>query len=212
MDNVPIWLSKISDSPKKLFTKGEILPGDEFSVAIVGSRTPTKYGEEVARFFASYLAQKKVTIVSGLARGIDSIAHDEALKNGGRTIAVLGSGLDVIYPSENKALFNKIVKNGAVVSEFKNGTQPLAKNFLQRNRIISGLSLAVLIIEGARRSGTLSISSKAAEQGKEVFATPGPIFSDMSYLPHFLIANGARIAIHPEDVYSFLCSQFDKLL
>lgn len=212
MDNVPIWLSKVPNSPKKLFIKGKILPSDEFSVAIVGSRTPTKYGEEVARFFASYLAQKKVTIVSGLARGIDTIAHQEALKAGGRTIAVVGSGLDIIYPLENKKLFDQIAKNGAVISEFKNGMPPLAKNFLQRNRIISGISLAVLVIEGAKRSGTLSISSKAAEQGKEVFAVPGPIFSEMSFLPHYLISNGAKIAIHPEDIYSFLCSEFDKLL
>jgi len=178
--------------------RGKILPEDEFAVAIVGSRKPTTKGLTTAFDFAFYLAGHGVTVISGMARGIDSAAHKGALSAGGRTIAVLGSGIDVIYPPENRILALEIVKNGALVSEFPNGTGPHAKNFLQRNRLITKLSRAVLVVEGARRSGTLSTASWAGNLGKEVFAVPG------SEATEWLIENGATIANSPKEVLDYL--------
>lgn len=189
---------------EKLFVLGEIKKEDSFAVAIVGSRKSTTYGREIAKNFSSYLAQNGVTIVSGLARGIDTIAHVTALEAGGRTIAVLGSSIDIIYPAENRKLAEKIIKSGAVVSQFPQGTLPLGKNFLTRNKTIVELSLAVLIIEGAKRSGTLSTASYAANLGVEVFAIPNPINSETSYAPNYLIDNGARVAQDPKDILEYL--------
>ena len=145
-----------------LFVKGKILKSDSRAIAVVGSRKITTRGEELTRKFVKELVAVGFTIVSGLARGVDTVAHKTALAAGGRTIAVLGSGLDIIYPSENTDLAEEIARHGAVVSPFKNGTRPYPKNFLARNRIIAELSLGVLVIEGARRSGTLSTASWAA--------------------------------------------------
>lgn len=164
----------------------------------------SEYGQKVAYDFAFALAKAGVTIVSGLARGVDTIAHQAALDAHGRTVAVLASGIDWIYPAENKQLAADIIKNGALVSEFPRGTRPLPQNFLWRNRLISGLSLAVLIVEGRRKSGTLSIANHAANQGKEVFVIPGPITSLLSELPHYLIENGATIAKSPQDILEYL--------
>ncbi|MBU0572337.1 DNA-processing protein DprA [Patescibacteria group bacterium] len=189
-----------NERPELLYISGKIRKRDRKAVAIVGSRKMTDYGKRMAAKFARELAKNKVTIISGLARGIDTIAHKAALSAGGRTIAVLGCGLDIIYPPENKALAERVRKNGALVSEFPLGTKPLGRNFLTRNRIISGLSLAVLVVEGARRSGTLSTASWAANQGREVFAIPGPIDSPLSAAPLFLIENGAQIAQNPKDI------------
>lgn len=200
----PENLSKISGFPEELYIQGKILPEDEKAVAIVGSRITSKYGREVAYKFSYELAKKGVTIVSGLARGIDTIAHTAALDANGRTIAVLASGIDIIYPPENISLAKKIIKSGALVTEFPAGTKPLPKNFLARNRIISGLSLAVLVIEGKSRSGTLSTATHAANQGREVFAVPGPINSPLSALPNYLIENGAQIAKKPEDILEYI--------
>lgn len=179
-------------------------PADSYAIAIVGTRTPTKYGEEIAFEFSYELSKKGFTIVSGLARGIDTIAHTAALKAGGRTIAVVGSGLDVIYPPENADLFKRITNSGAVVSELPQGTRPIPKNFLSRNRIISGLSKAVVIIEGRRRSGTLSTATHAAYQGREVFAVPGPVTSKLSEAPLYLIEQGACVAKSAQDILDML--------
>lgn len=210
--NYPINLKNLDEFPPTLYIEGEILKSDQLAVAIVGTRSPTDYGIKMAHKFSFTLAKRGVTIISGMARGIDSVAHKAALRAGGRTIAVLGSGLDVIYPAENKILFNKIVKSGAVVSEFSPGTKPLPKNFLARNRIISGLSLAVLVVEGTKRSGTFSIAAKAANQNREVFAMPGRVDKPQSYAPHYLIENGAHIAQTPEDILVYLAEQFDTSL
>lgn len=183
---------------------------DKRAVAIVGTRHPTKYGEEMAYKFSFELAKNGVTIVSGLARGIDTIAHSAALDAGGRTIAVLGSGVDIIYPPENKALAARIEKQGKMVSPFPLGTKPLGRNFLIRNGLIVELSLAVLIVEGRERSGTLSTATHAANQNKEVFAIPGPLNSPESFLPNYLIANGARIATSPEDILEYISNLLEN--
>lgn len=200
----PENLKNISGAPERLYFKGNFATKDKKAVAIVGSRKMTDYGRKTAWYFTRILAKAGVTIVSGLARGIDAVAHRAALVAGGRTIAVLGSGIDIIYPPENRSLAVKIAKNGAVVTEFPPGTRPLAKNFLVRNRIISGLSLGVLVVEGARRSGTLSISNWAANQNRDVFAIPGRLDSPMSYLPNFLISQGAIAVQKPEDILEYL--------
>lgn len=181
-----------------LYVKGSFLPKDKKAIAIVGSRVASEKGKGLAYKYAFDLAKRRITIVSGMAYGIDSVAHKGALDAGGRTIAVLGSGLNVIYPPENKDLAREIVKSGALVSEFPPNTQPYPKNFLARNRIVTGLSKAVLIIEGAKRSGTLSTASWAADQGKEVFVIPGSPATD------FLIENGASIPKSPQDIINYL--------
>lgn len=200
----PKNLSTISDLPKKIYVEGQIWPEDSNAVAIVGSRITSKYGREVAYKFSYALAKKGITIISGLARGIDTIAHTAALDAKGRTIAVLANGIDIIYPPENANLAKKIIKSGALITEFRAGTKPLPKNFLARNRIISGLSLAVLVIEGKSRSGTLSTATHAANQGREVFAVPGPITSPLSALPNYLIESGAQIAKSPKDILEYI--------
>lgn len=200
----PENLKQIEGFPKKIYIAGRILKRDSKAVAVIGSRSMSEYGKKVAWDFSVALAKKGVTIVSGLARGVDSVAHRAALSIGGRTIAVLGSGIDYIYPPENKGLANEISLNGAVVTEFPPGTPPIGKNFLSRNRIISGLSVAILVVEGARRSGTLSITNWALDQGRDVFAIPGRVDSHLSDLPNFLIENGAIPATSPEDILDSL--------
>ena len=188
----------------KIFVQGKIINTDCLAVAIVGSRLMSFYGREITLKFGRFLAAKGITIVSGLARGIDTQAHLSALAAGGRTLAVLGSGLDVIYPPENKALAQKIALHGAVISQFELGGKPLPQNFLLRNKIIAALAKAVLVVEGASRSGTFSIATHAANLGREVFAVPGPINSQLSQTPNFLIDQGARIATRPEDILESL--------
>ncbi|OGM57370.1 DNA protecting protein DprA [Candidatus Woesebacteria bacterium RIFCSPHIGHO2_12_FULL_46_16] len=183
---------------KRLFVLGKILKSDSRAVAVVGARKMTPRGKRITTNFVKELVKANFTIVSGLARGIDTVAHETAIKNGGRTIAVLGSGIDIIYPLENKNLAEKITQKGAVVSAFPKGTKPFAKNFLARNRIIVGLAKAVLVIEGQRRSGTLSTASWAATDGKEVFAVPGSEATD------WLIEQGANVANDPRDVIEYL--------
>lgn len=183
---------------KKLFVLGGILKSDSKAIAVVGSRKMTHRGGKLTSLFVGKLAKAGYTIVSGLAIGIDTAAHEAALKAGGRTIAVLGSGIDIIYPYRNRALAERISKSGAVVSAFPKGTKPIGKNFLARNRIIVGLSQAVLVIEGARRSGTLSTASWAATDGKDVFAIPGSAATD------WLIAQGATVANSPKEVIEYL--------
>lgn len=182
----------------KLNVSGKILKSDSKAIAVVGARRITERGRKLATLYTKKLAKAGYTIVSGLAVGVDTVAHETALKVGGRTIAVLGSGLDIVYPAANKALAQRIIKQGAVVSAFPRGTKPLPKNFLARNRIIVALSRAVLVIEGKRRSGTLSTASWAANDGKEVFAVPGSEATD------WLISQGATVAKTPEEVIEYL--------
>jgi len=181
-----------------LYVLGQIKELDKRSIAVVGSRDMTERGRKLTEQFVKALVREKITIVSGMARGIDTIAHKTALENGGRTIAVLGSGIDVIYPPENKVLYYKIIKNGAVVSGFPNGTKPLPQNFLARNQLIVRLSQAVLVIEGKSRSGTISTANHAANEGKDVYAIPGSEATD------WLIEQGAISVTSPIDLISLI--------
>ena len=167
---------------------------------MVGSRYATPYGKSAAQNIAEGLASMGLTIVSGMARGIDSISHMGALQQTGRTLAVLGSGIDVIYPPESRGLYERIQNAGAVLSEFALGTPPNRENFPQRNRVISGLSLGVIVIEAAKGSGTLITAQSALEQNREVFAVPGNIYSSNSYGTNDLIKRGAKVLTHPDDV------------
>jgi len=196
----PSLLKKIYDPPLVIYIKGEYLDKDTQAIAIVGTRSPDPYGQTVTAIFTRELAMNGFTIISGLARGIDTIAHKEALKAGGRTIAVIGSGLDYIYPPENKELTKSIVESGAVISEFPPGTPPMRENFPRRNRLISGLSRGVLITQAPRRSGALITALLALEQGKEVFAVPGPIKNFRSCGTHYLIKQGAKLSETLEDL------------
>lgn len=199
--NYPENLRGLSDAPSVLYFKGTLRTFDSSSVAIVGSRKMTSYGREIAQKFAGELASFGVTIISGLARGIDTVAHKATLAVSGRTIAVLGNGLDSIYPLENKFLADEIIKHGgALVTEYPLGYPALPVNFATRNRIVSGMSAAVIVIEGAEKSGTLLTASHAAEQGKTVFAVPGAITSPTSFAPLFLIRNGAKMVTSTQDI------------
>ena len=184
--------------------KRQIKPEDYFSVSIVGTRIKTTYGKQITQDLAAYLARNGVTVISGLARGIDSIAHESALRAGGRTLAVLGSGVDVIYPPEHRDLANRIIKNGALISDYYPGTKPDARNFPPRNRIISGLSLAVVIVEAGERSGALITAEFAAMQGREVFAVPGPVYAPRSKGTNRLIRDGALPLIDFEELLTVL--------
>ncbi len=203
--NYPSQLKEIQSAPTVIYLKGKIEKTDKNSVAIVGTRKMSSYGKEVAEKFSSELASLGLTIISGLARGIDTVAHNSAIKAGGRTIAVLGCGLDSVYPPENSRLANEIIKCGsAIISEYPLGYPALPINFAARNRIISGLSKAVLVVEGRNKSGTLLTANHAAEQGREVFAVPGAITSPLSEAPLYLLKNGAKIATEVADILTEL--------
>ncbi len=196
----PGGLKQIFDPPVLLFQKGSFLPEDSISIAVVGTRSPSSYGVQVTEKLTKELAKIGFTIISGLARGIDTIAHRTALKAGGRTIAVLGSGLDFIYPAENKKLASEIEKSGAILTEYHFGTKPDASNFPKRNRIISGLTLGTLVVEAGAKSGALITANFAAEQGREVFAVPGPITSGRSIGTNRLIKDGAKLVQGIDDI------------
>lgn len=198
--NYPKNLKQIEDSPFVLYYKGSIKKEDDLAIGVVGTRRPTVYGREITENLVADLVGCGLTIVSGMARGIDSIAHKMAIEFGGRTIAVFACGLDVIYPPENRKLSEEIIKNGAIVSEFPPGTKPSLGSFPYRNRIISGLSLGVLVTEGAKRSGSLITAGRAADQGREVFAVPGPITSRMSGATAKLLKDGAKIVRDVSDI------------
>lgn len=200
----PSHLNEIDQPPPVLYLRGEITTEDAWAVAIVGTRGVTAYGRQVTEELATALAHNGVTIVSGLARGVDAIAHNAALKAGGRTLAVLGSGVDKIYPPEHRALAEKIVAQGAVISDYAPGTPPDSANFPPRNRIISGLSMAVVVVEAGDTSGALITAEFAVEQGREVFAVPGSIFAPQSKGPNRLISNGAKILLSPQGVLEAL--------
>ncbi len=200
----PALLLKIPDPPPVLFVKGTLLPADEWAVALVGTRKPTTYGREAARRLAGDLARRQVTVVSGLARGIDAVVHRTVLEAGGRTIAVLGCGVDVVYPPEHRTLAAQIVENGALISDYPLGTAPEAINFPPRNRIISGLSLGVVVVEAGEGSGALITASFAAEQGRDVFAVPGTIFNPVAAGCNRLLRDGAGVVTEVRDILESL--------
>jgi DNA processing protein len=200
----PQILLTISDPPPVLYIRGELRLEDAWAVAMVGTRTASVYGREAARVLATDLSRAGVTIISGLARGIDAQAHRAALDAGGRTVAVLGSGIDIIYPWEHRKLAEEIVGHGALVSEYALGTKPEASNFPPRNRIISGLSRGVIVVEAGERSGALITADFAAEQGREVFAVPGGIFQRGSRGTNRLIRDGAQPVLSANDVLEVL--------
>lgn len=200
----PELLNKIYDPPLALYLKGDV-SGGRAPVGIVGTRRPTDYGARSAARLARELAGSGVTVVSGLARGVDTLAHEAAVRSGGRTWAVLGAGLNVIYPGENKKLSGEITEGGgALISEFPMDTGPMPANFPRRNRIISGLSYAVVVIEGDFKSGSLITARAALEQGREVLALPGPVDSVMSRGPNMLIKNGAALVESAADIIAGL--------
>jgi DNA processing protein len=197
----PALLKKIYDPPLVLYILAELLDQENYMISIVGTRMPTTYGKVQAERIARELAEQNVTILSGMARGIDSIAHHAALKNNGRTVAVIGSGLDVIYPPENKKLFNEIKEHGAVISEYPPGTKPDAVNFPKRNRIIAGLSLGCIVIETAIGGGAMQTAAFALDQNREVFAVPGNLGVRQADGTNFMIQKGeAKLIRSAEDV------------
>lgn len=196
----PPLLREIPDPPPLLYVRGTLEPEDSWAVAVVGTRRASVYGKEVTRRLVTDLARSGITVVSGLARGIDGVAHQAALEAGGRTIAVLGCGVDRVYPPEHRALARRIVEQGALVSEYPLGTPPEARNFPPRNRIISGLSLGVLITEAGRGSGALITADYAAEQGRDVFAVPGSILAAGSGGTNRLIQEGAKLVMETADI------------
>ncbi|MEA3459824.1 MAG: DNA-processing protein DprA, partial [Chloroflexota bacterium] len=199
-DAYPARLLNIYDPPPMLYLKGEILPQDEWAVAVVGTRGATVYGKEAAREIAGGLARNGITVVSGLARGIDSQAHRAALEAGGRTIAVFGSGIDIVYPPRNRKLAERIIKRGALLTEYPLGTPPEGSNFPPRNRIISGLCLGVVVVEAGERSGALITADYALSQGRDVFAVPGNIFRKKSVGTNKLIREGAIPVLSIQDI------------
>lgn len=198
----PERLKQIHDPPPFLYVSGGFAPEDTLAVAVVGARQASRYGRDAARSLARALAGCGISVVSGLARGIDGEAHEAALSAGGRTIAVLGSGLDVVYPREHIALAERIAAHGAVVSEFALGSGPHASNFPYRNRVISGMSLGTVVVEASEKSGSLITARCALDQNREVFAVPGPITAQRSRGPHRLIKDGAKLVEGIDDILS----------
>ena len=196
----PARLKEIYDYPPVLYVRGDLPSQDEPCLAVVGTRRPTIYGRQVAEEIVADLAQSKITIVSGLARGIDSVVHRTALDAGGKTIAVFASGLDIVYPAENAKLAQAIIEHGALISEYPLGVNPKAENFPLRNRIMSGLSLGVLVVEAGERSGALITAFQALEQNREVFAIPGSILSPASKGTNRLIQEGAKLVCNCADI------------
>jgi DNA processing protein len=200
----PRLLRHITSPPPVLYVRGELTPADDLAVGIVGTRRATSYGLDLARRFATELAEGGVTVVSGLARGIDTTAHKASLEAGGRTVAVFGCGLDTIYPPQNRALAERIAEQGALVSEYALGTRPDARNFPVRNRIISSLSRGIVVVEAPMRSGALITATFAGDQGREVYAVPGSALSTASAGCHTLIRDGATLVTEAAQVLDAL--------
>jgi DNA processing protein len=196
----PPRLREVYDCPIMIYVRGTVIREDECAVAVVGTRHPSVYGRQAAEEITKELARNKVTIVSGLAAGIDAVAHRATLDAGGRTIAVCGCGLDMVYPSNHATLARQVMEHGALVSEFPLGTRPKAEHFPQRNRIISGMSLGVLVVEAGEESGALLTTNRALEQNRDVFAIPGSIFSPLSVGTNYLIQQGAKLIRNCEDI------------
>jgi DNA processing protein len=209
-DAYPKRLREIYDPPALLYVRGELKKEDELAVSIVGSRKTSPYGRWITEKIGQDLSRHGVTIVSGMARGIDSLAHWGAISGGGRTIAVLGCGVDVIYPSENRNLFTKIIDQGAVVSEFPMGSPPEGGHFPRRNRIISGLSIGVVVVQASERSGSLITAGYALEQGREVFAVPGNVGAEGSRGTNRLIKEGAKMVESSEDILEEILPQWRR--
>lgn len=202
--NYPRRLREIDQPPPVLYVRGGLLLEDEWAVAVVGTRRVTPYGRQIAEKVATTLAQSGVTVVSGLAHGVDAIAHQAALNAGGRTVAVLGCGVDRIYPPDHRRLAERMLEHGALLSDYAPGTPPEARNFPPRNRIISGLSMAVVVVEAGDRSGALITAEFAAEQGREVFAVPGNINAPQSAGANRLIQQGAHPLLDVRDILDSL--------
>lgn len=200
----PPHLKEIETPPFVLYVKGELIPEDALSVSVVGSRNAKDYGRKVSYRLSYQIAQRGLTVVSGFAKGIDTAAHRGAVEAGGRTIAVMGNGLSLIYPAANKDLAEKIEASGALISEFPMAARPKPRNFPRRNRIISGLTLGTVIVEASNRSGALITARLAAEQNREVFAVPGEIFSELSAGTHRLINDGAKLINTVDDLLNEL--------
>ncbi len=204
-ENYPKLLKKIYDPPQKLYISGNLKKQEKYPLAIVGTRKISNYGQQATRFFTEVLAEAGVTIISGLALGIDGLAHRIALEKNARTIAVLGSGLNIIYPPAHQKLAQEIIKSGgAVISEYSPNTSPTKKTFPARNRIISGLSLGILVIDAPQKSGALITARTAIEQGREVFVVPGRINDFNSKGCNHLIKMGARLVTSPEEIIEAL--------
>jgi DNA processing protein len=203
-------LRAIADPPPVLYVRGEFSAADQTAVAIVGSRSASEYGRRIARHICRGLASLGITIVSGMARGIDGTAHETALDNGGRTIAVLGCGVDRIYPPEHELLYARICGHGAVISELPLGTRPAAFHFPARNRLISGLSLGVVVVEATEKSGSLITAALALEQNREVFAVPGEVGSSRSRGAHRLIRQGAKLVESAADIVEEIAPQLGR--
>jgi len=204
-DAYPRQLREVYDRPPVLYVRGALMPGDEWAVAVVGTRRVTVYGRQVAEEMARGLASNQVTVVSGLARGVDAVAHRAALEAGGRTVGVLACGLDMVYPPEHKRLAEQIIERGALISDYPIGTQPRSEFFPRRNRILSGISLGVLVVEGDIKSGALITARQALEQNREVFAVPGSIYSPNSRGTNKLIQDGeAKLTLDVQDILAEL--------
>jgi DNA processing protein len=212
-DDYPEYLKKIYDPPVILFVRGNLVDNDKYSIAVVGTRRPTGYGRMMAERFASELVKKGLTIVSGFARGIDTIAHISAIKSGGRTIAVLGSGVDVIYPPENRKIVGDVISTGAIISEYPMGTKPDAGNFPRRNRIISGISVGTLIVETSLDGGAMITAEMALDQNREVFAIPGNIDKPKSSGTNYLIKESkAKLVQDVDDIISEIRHRIGPIL
>jgi len=209
-EGYPKRLRDIYDPPALLYVRGELRREDTLAIAIVGSRKTSPYGRWITEKIGQDLARHGVTVVSGMARGIDSVAHIGALQGGGRTIAVLGCGVDVIYPLENRNLFHQIIEHGAVLSEFPMGSPPEGGHFPRRNRIISGLSIGVVIVEAGSKSGSLITANYALEQGREVFAIPGNVGAQGSRGTNQLIKEGAKLVESSEDILEEILPQWER--
>lgn len=207
-EDYPRRLREIDQPPPVLYWLGSFEPEDEWAISIVGTRRVTAYGRQVTDELASFLAHNGITVVSGMARGVDGIAHDTAMRLGGRTLAVLGCGVDVVYPPEHRKLAERIASQGALISDYAPGTQPDAINFPPRNRIISGLSPATVVIEADKDSGALITAEFANSQGRDVFAVPGNINQPQSRGTNLLIARGAHPLLRPQDVLDVVGMQY----
>lgn len=203
-DLYPELLKQISDYPLGLYIKGDLPDISLLKISMVGSRKYTEYGAYIAKKIACDLAARDIVIVSGMARGIDSVVHKAAINSNGKTIAVLGCGIDICYPPENARLRENIIHNGCLISEFPLGTKPIVRNFPMRNRIISGISKALIVIEASEKSGTLITAGHALEQGREVMAIPGMVNSNFSRGTNYLIKNGASLVTSFQDILDII--------
>jgi DNA processing protein len=209
-ENYPRRLKDIYDPPPLLYVRGTLKADDELAVSIVGSRKTTSYGRWITEKIAWDLVHHGITIVSGMARGIDTVAHQGAISGAGRTLAVLGCGVDVVYPPENRNIFGQIIDHGAVLSEFPMGAPPEGSHFPKRNRIISGLSIGVVVVEAGKRSGSLITANCALEQGRDVFAVPGNVGAEGSRGTNQLIKQGAKLVESTDDILEEILPQWRK--